>query len=300
MTTQTLQYEDFLRVEAKLDNLDSKLDTLLERQRFQKDLVEEFAPIAREAMRVGADKLSTLERAGYFAFARQGMALIDYVVQSYSEDDVRLLADNVVGIIDTVKNVTQPSVLAVANEATELLSHPDELEPVGVMGMMKASQDEDVKKGTAIMLEILRQVGRGASKVAENRAHEARIPAQEKPTAQRAEQAKAAPVPAPKAASSGDGWELGDDGHLLDASQWDKEFAAAMAASLGVTVMGSEHWKVIEFARSEWLETQAAPNIRRLTSGSGVATKQLYQLFPKAPARTVAKLAGIPKPAGCI
>ena len=58
--------------------------------------------------------------------------------------------------------------------------------------------------------------------------------------------------------------------------------------------------EVIRFARLEYLSQSASPNIRRLTSGTGLTTREIYALFPKAPGRSIARVAGIPKPAGCI
>jgi TusE/DsrC/DsvC family sulfur relay protein len=72
-----------------------------------------------------------------------------------------------------------------------------------------------------------------------------------------------------------------------------------IAAAQGVG-MSEAHWKVVEFVRADFEATKVSPNIRRITQATGVSTKDLYTLFPKAPARTVAKIAGIPKPAGCI
>jgi tRNA 2-thiouridine synthesizing protein E len=60
------------------------------------------------------------------------------------------------------------------------------------------------------------------------------------------------------------------------------------------------HQEVIDWARAEYEKTGSTPNIRKLTSGMGISTKELYTLFPQAPARTIAVMADIPKPAGCI
>lgn len=293
---------DLERLEAKLDRVDRKLDELLERQRWQKDLVDEFAPIAREMVKVGADNLHTLDQAGYFTFGREALRVMQRIVESYSEDDVRQLGDHIVGIMDTIKNVTQPAILSVANDATALLSQSDDLEPMGVVDMVKASRDDDVQKGTAIMFEILRQVGRTASGSAAEAAPEPRT----KPRAPAATKNNGVATPNGKAASveregnGKDGWELTEQGHLLHPEQWSETFAAAMAGSLGLGALDPEQWKVVRAARQEYREAGAAPNIRRLGTCAGVPTKALNQLFPKAPARTVAKIAGIPKPAGCI
>ncbi len=69
---------------------------------------------------------------------------------------------------------------------------------------------------------------------------------------------------------------------------------------LGLGELNEAQWTVLEWARKKWEEKGAAPNIRRITTGMGIETRTLYQRFPKAPARTIAKIAGIPKPVGCL
>jgi tRNA 2-thiouridine synthesizing protein E len=60
------------------------------------------------------------------------------------------------------------------------------------------------------------------------------------------------------------------------------------------------HWQAVTFMRTSYLETGTAPWIRSLGKLSGVPIKELYQLFPKGPAKLAAKIGGIPKPRGCI
>ena len=66
------------------------------------------------------------------------------------------------------------------------------------------------------------------------------------------------------------------------------------------TQLTDRHWIVIHFMRNAYLENGSAPSIRTLGKVSGVPIKELYQLFPKGPAKLAAKIAGIPKPRGCI
>jgi TusE/DsrC/DsvC family sulfur relay protein len=61
-----------------------------------------------------------------------------------------------------------------------------------------------------------------------------------------------------------------------------------------------QHWQVIDFMRKEYLEKGTGPTVRALGKTSGVSVKDLYQLFPKGPAKMAARIAGIPKPKGCI
>ena len=151
------------RLEAKIDALTGHVGYLVERQRWQADLVDEMMPILRLAMNVSADHLHGMDQKGYFTFGREALQVVERIVESYSEEDVRALGAHIVGIMDTVKNITQPAILQVANEATDVFQHADDVEPMGMMGMMRATRDDDTQKGMAIVFEVLRQIGRTAS-----------------------------------------------------------------------------------------------------------------------------------------
>ena len=90
------------------------------------------------------------------------------------------------------------------------------------------------------------------------------------------------------------------EGFLIDPSEWSRELGAQIAAESGITELNDHHWQVIEFMRERFLTTGNAPSIRSLGKESGVAVRELYQLFPKGPAKLAAKIGGIPKPKGCI
>jgi tRNA 2-thiouridine synthesizing protein E len=90
------------------------------------------------------------------------------------------------------------------------------------------------------------------------------------------------------------------EGFLTDPAQWNEGVAAGIAAENGVAELSERHWIVVRFMRDTYLDTGSAPSIRTLGKASGVPIKELYQLFPKGPAKLAAKIAGIPKPRGCI
>ena len=90
------------------------------------------------------------------------------------------------------------------------------------------------------------------------------------------------------------------DGFLQQPEQWNRAIAEEMAGALGIGPLNSRHWTVIDFMRCQYLENGSAPSIRTLGKKSGVSIKELYQLFPKGPAKLAARLGGIPKPRGCI
>jgi TusE/DsrC/DsvC family sulfur relay protein len=90
------------------------------------------------------------------------------------------------------------------------------------------------------------------------------------------------------------------EGFLTDAGQWTEAIAAELARDAGIETLTPRHLQVVRFMRETYLETGSAPTIRTLGKTSGVPIKELYALFPKGPAKLAAKIAGIPKPRGCI
>ncbi len=95
--------------------------------------------------------------------------------------------------------------------------------------------------------------------------------------------------------------ELNDEGFFVDANQWTEDMAPILAEEWDVpTPLTEEHWKVLRFMRKEYFEKGTGPTVRKLGKTSGVSVKELYQLFPTGPAKAAARVAGIPKPKGCI
>jgi TusE/DsrC/DsvC family sulfur relay protein len=94
--------------------------------------------------------------------------------------------------------------------------------------------------------------------------------------------------------------ELNEEGFLVDPSQWNDDIAVELARREGIDPLTDRHWQVIRFMRSEYEAKGTGPTVRVLGKTSGVPIKELYELFPKGPAKLAAKIAGIPKPRGCI
>lgn len=94
--------------------------------------------------------------------------------------------------------------------------------------------------------------------------------------------------------------ELNDEGFFVHPEQWGEEMVPELAQREGIETLTDAHWKVIRFMRDEYAVNGTGPTVRVLGKASGVSVKELYQLFPKGPAKVAAKIAGIPKPRGCI
>ena len=90
------------------------------------------------------------------------------------------------------------------------------------------------------------------------------------------------------------------EGFLQKPEQWTEALADEIACANAIDPLTDRHWQVVRFMRDTYLQTGTAPSIRTLGKASGVPVKELYQLFPKGPAKLAARIGGIPKPTGCI
>jgi tRNA 2-thiouridine synthesizing protein E len=94
--------------------------------------------------------------------------------------------------------------------------------------------------------------------------------------------------------------ERNEEGFLINPGDWTKEIAIEIADGEGIAELTESHWNIIEFSRANAEKSGAAPTLRQITKGAGVPTKELFKLFPKGPAKKVAKISGLGKPEGCV
>ena len=90
-----------------------------------------------------------------------------------------------------------------------------------------------------------------------------------------------------------------DEGFMTEYDQWNEDIAKALAGNIGIE-LGEGHWQVIKFLREDYKEQGETPMLRRVSNVGGVPTKELFQLFPKKPAKKMSYIAGVPKPHGCV
>ena len=94
--------------------------------------------------------------------------------------------------------------------------------------------------------------------------------------------------------------ERNEEGFLVNPADWNKEIAVEIANEEGIAELTDAHWNIIDFSRANAESSGAAPTLRQITKGAGVPTKDLFKLFPKGPAKKVAKISGLGKPEGCV
>lgn len=104
----------------------------------------------------------------------------------------------------------------------------------------------------------------------------------------------------PHLAFNGREIELDDDGFLIDFEDWTEDVAGILASNEGINEITENHWQVMKYLRDYYKEYQIAPMIRKLCKDTGLSLKQIYELFPSGPARGACKIAGLPKPTGCV
>lgn len=90
-----------------------------------------------------------------------------------------------------------------------------------------------------------------------------------------------------------------DEGFMTVFDEWDEDLGRQLASNIGIE-MTDNHWKAIRFLREDFAAEGETATLRRVTQQAGIPTKELFTLFPKKPAKKMAYVAGLPKPAGCV
>jgi tRNA 2-thiouridine synthesizing protein E len=94
--------------------------------------------------------------------------------------------------------------------------------------------------------------------------------------------------------------DVDEDGFMQEPDKWNETVAAAIATTEGVEGLTEEHWKVVNYLRDYYLKFGVAPMIRKLCKETGFKLNKIYELFPSGPAKGACKVAGLPKPTGCV
>ena len=94
--------------------------------------------------------------------------------------------------------------------------------------------------------------------------------------------------------------EVDEDGFLVDPEVWSEDLVHVFAKLEEVSELTENHWKVINYLRSYYKQFGIAPMIRKLCKDTGLSQQQIVKLFPAGPAKGACKVAGLPKPTGCL
>jgi len=155
-----IQTGDILFFAKKLLRNITTLTRMFEQVEGMRDFFQDFAPISRELFIDAMHSLDEFDRKGYFAFLKQMSQGLDNVVTSFTADDVRLLSENLVTILNTVKNLTQPDMLQAVNNAVAVYKHLDleVKDDVSLFSLLRQLNTPEARRGLAVALRFLQNL----------------------------------------------------------------------------------------------------------------------------------------------
>jgi uncharacterized protein YjgD (DUF1641 family) len=155
--------EDVLHLGRTLLAALPALDAAIRQVESLGELGRDVAPLSTLAMGAVTERLQVMEEKGYFDFARSGLGIVDRIVTGYTEEDVEALGDNIVLILDTVKQMTQPEVMGMLRRTVVTVREAEEpAEPPSLFAILKEMRDPTTRRGLARVLTMLRSVGEGS------------------------------------------------------------------------------------------------------------------------------------------
>ncbi|MCK4976736.1 MAG: DUF1641 domain-containing protein [Anaerolineales bacterium] len=153
------QAEDLLFLLKRLLRDTHLLVGLLNSLESTMELVDETSRIGQQVFNQAVMSLDRLEREGYFTFAQSGWRIVERIVNEFSEEDIDALGDNVVTILTTVRNLTQPEIMNLTNNAIQAIQdEPVSDGDISVWALVRDLNDPQVRKGMARLLNMLKVI----------------------------------------------------------------------------------------------------------------------------------------------
>jgi uncharacterized protein YjgD (DUF1641 family) len=153
-----VQLEDIIRLLKRMMRNTRNLEQMLDQLESLADLGSEVTPLTQDAFLTLMMELDAMERKGYFTFLRGGIEIMDHIVTSFSEDDIRQLGDNIVLILETVKEMTQPEIMLLLRNTAAVMREEDVTEDVSLLSLLRQLNDPGVRRGLAKTLSVLKTV----------------------------------------------------------------------------------------------------------------------------------------------
>lgn len=153
-----VQLEDIIRLTKRLMRNTRNLEEMLDQLEGLADLGRELGPLSQDMFLMLMTRLDEMERKGYFTFMQGGMEIMDQIVSNFSEEDVRQLGDNIVLILQTVKEMTQPEIMQLLSSTALVMREEDIPKDVSLFYILRQMNDPQVKRGLAKTLNVLRTV----------------------------------------------------------------------------------------------------------------------------------------------
>jgi uncharacterized protein YjgD (DUF1641 family) len=152
--------KDLLRLLKKLVRATPFIEQMLDQIDGLRDLLEVVSPMVKDIYNKAESVMDEADHKGYFTFAKGGMKIMDNIVTSFSEDDIRQLGDNVVLILRTVKQMTQPELMTFLNQTViDAKSEVDAPVDISIRSLLGQMRDPNVRRGLGLTMRMLGTVG---------------------------------------------------------------------------------------------------------------------------------------------
>lgn len=153
--------DDIVRLLKRLLRNTVMLERMLDQLQSVSELADTMMPLGDQAFGKAVEMLQTMEHKGYFAFLEGGMQIMDNVVTSFAPDDVKRLGDNIVLILDVVKDMTQPEIMNFLHKTWLMGEKEVTQQPVDISypALFKQMRDPAVRRGMALTMRVLQVVG---------------------------------------------------------------------------------------------------------------------------------------------
>jgi uncharacterized protein YjgD (DUF1641 family) len=158
-----VQLEDVFRLAKRLARNTRNLERMLDQMESLAELGRDFSPLSQDAFLTLMTRLDEMERKGYFNFVRGGMEIMDNVVTSFTEEDVRQLGENIVLILQTVKEMTQPDIMKMMRSTATVIREEETADNISMLSILRQLNDPAVKRGLAKTLTVLKTVSENSN-----------------------------------------------------------------------------------------------------------------------------------------
>ena len=151
---------DFLHLLKKILRNTNTITGIIEQLESALDFYQDAKPISKSLFNDALEGLDELDRQGYFAFFKEVTTVVKNIITNFSPDDVRLLADNIVTILETMKSLTQPEMMKTINNAATVFKslNTDDIEEYSAWKLIREMNSPEIKRGFGFLISFLKNV----------------------------------------------------------------------------------------------------------------------------------------------
>ena len=155
-----VQTGDFLHLLKKILQNTQNITMVMTKFESGLDFFADAKPVTKELFSTTLEKLDEFDQKGYFQFIKELLNVADRIVGHFPEEDVKLLGDNIITILETVKELTQPEMLAAINNAVGIYKNldPKDIPQYSIWKVMREINTPEIKRGIGFVITFLKKI----------------------------------------------------------------------------------------------------------------------------------------------